>query len=118
MGKGVSDADCYVLDPGSNPGKVIVVSEAAVGERESMGCVGVTCGVMENIAFPPAKSGFVPQTESDKGLQNHRMGFADFGLTFSRKLVTGSSRFPLKTPLGFFGAEKGKFFPTKSRCEA
>ncbi|GFT70296.1 hypothetical protein TNCV_2657731 [Trichonephila clavipes] len=32
--------------------------------------------------------------------------------------VTGSSRFLLKTPLGFFGVKKGKFFPTKSRSEA
>ncbi|GFX46802.1 hypothetical protein TNCV_4039481 [Trichonephila clavipes] len=32
-------------------------------------------------------------------------------------VVTGSPRFPLKTPLGFFRAEKGKSFPTKSRIE-
>ncbi|GFX43783.1 hypothetical protein TNCV_4110621 [Trichonephila clavipes] len=33
------------------------------------------------------------------------------------QVVTGSSRFLLKSPLGTFGAEKGKFFPTKSRSE-
>ncbi|GFW28040.1 hypothetical protein TNCV_769201 [Trichonephila clavipes] len=33
-------------------------------------------------------------------------------------IVTGSSRFLLKTPLVFFGAEKDKFFLTKYRSEA
>ncbi|GFX67623.1 transposable element Tc1 transposase [Trichonephila clavipes] len=38
-------------------------------------------------------------------------------LTSGVQSVTVSSRLLLKTPLGFFGTEKSKFFPTKSRSE-
>ncbi|GFX38092.1 hypothetical protein TNCV_3836911 [Trichonephila clavipes] len=45
------------------------------------------------------------------------MNFNWLSIPCVQKTGTGSSRFPLKTPLGFFGAEKVKFFPTKSRSE-
>ncbi|GFX62652.1 hypothetical protein TNCV_4868121 [Trichonephila clavipes] len=49
--------------------------------------------------FPGSRSDYVRQ--------------AAFATTTTAYLVTGSSRFLLKTPLGFFGAEKGKFFPNQ-----